>query len=59
MGSHAEYCRQQAIECDRIARSAGDLSNKQRYLHLAERWRELARQADELDRKERNAPASD
>ena len=57
--SNAEYCRQRAIECDRMAAQAVDQSNKQRHLDLAERWRELARQAEELDRKERDGATGD
>jgi hypothetical protein len=57
MNSHAEYCRQRAIECDRIAARATDQSNKQKYFGLAERWREIASQADELARREREAAA--
>ena len=58
MNSHAEYCRQRAIECDRMAAKATDHSDKQRYKAIAERWREIARQADELARREYGGAAA-
>ena len=51
MSSRAEGYRQRAAECEHAATHARiDPATKTIYLELAHQWRELARQAEMLDR---------
>jgi hypothetical protein len=51
MSSRAERYRKMAADCELAAmHGRGDPETKAVYLELAQRWRELARQAEMLDR---------
>lgn len=51
MASRAEIYRAKAIDCQATADAATDPKIKAAYLDLAQRYRDLARQVDTLERK--------
>ena len=51
MASRAEIYRAKAGECQTTAEAATDPNVKAAYLDLAQRYRDLARQVDTLERK--------
>jgi hypothetical protein len=55
MTSRVEYCLEKAVECDREAMRASDDKLKAMYFDLAKQWRDMAHQAEELERLPRNA----
>ena len=50
MTQRAECYRGKAARCEEAARRVSDPETRTLYLDLAHRWRELARQAEALDR---------
>jgi len=48
--NRAEYCLQQAAECDKKAKTASNRKAKEVYWDLAKQWRELAKQLERLDK---------
>jgi hypothetical protein len=51
MASHSEMCRQKALECERRAALATEPNIRETFVDLARQWRDMADQAEELDRK--------
>ena len=54
MNERAERYKQRAADCDQVAQSLNDPKTKDLYLDLAKEWRNLARQAEMLDRERGN-----
>ena len=50
MNQRAERYRENAAYCEKAAQNVGDRETGTLYLDLAHQWRELARQAEALDR---------
>jgi hypothetical protein len=50
MTERAERYMKRAAECEEAARTTQDTATKVLYLDLADRWRDLARQAEGIDR---------
>jgi hypothetical protein len=50
MTERAERYMKRAAECEEAARKTQDTATKVLYLDLADRWRDLARQAEGIDR---------
>jgi len=48
MSERAEAYRKKMTECQRLAMAASDTTIRQIYLDLAQQWRELAEQAEQL-----------
>jgi hypothetical protein len=48
MSERAEVCRKKVTECQRLAMATSDTAVRQMYLDLAQQWRELAEQAEQL-----------
>ena len=51
MASQSETCRRKALECERRAALATGRTIRRTYAELAQLWREMADQAEELERK--------
>jgi hypothetical protein len=51
MASQSEMCRQKALECERRATLATEPNIRETFVDLARQWRDMAHQAEELDRK--------
>jgi hypothetical protein len=51
MASQSEMCRKKALECDRRATLATEPHIRETFVDLARLWRDMADQAEELDRK--------
>ena len=49
MLSIARHARVKAAECERYAATARDQEIRQRYIELARGWRDMARQAEQLE----------
>ncbi len=54
MESRPELYRRRSLECLQAAQRVVDPKAKASFLELAERWRELAEQADDLEQEQRN-----
>jgi hypothetical protein len=54
MSEHAEHCRKKAAECERLAMLVTQDHLRKMYLDLARQWREMAQEAEILDRAARN-----
>ena len=52
MIKRAEACKNKALECERAALVATDRKIHAAYLHMARQWREIAEQAEVLDRRQ-------
>ena len=50
MSQHAERYSEKAAYCEEAAQKVRDPETRTLYLDLAHQWRELARQAEALDR---------
>jgi hypothetical protein len=50
MGEQAEKCRRKAVECESTALQSPDQETRLAYLELAHLWRQIAAQAETLDR---------
>ena len=50
MGEQAEKCRRKAVECESSAVHSPDEAMRLAYLELAHLWRQIAAQAETLDR---------
>jgi len=50
MGEQAEKCRRKAVECESTALHSPDEAMRLAYLELAQLWRQIAAQAETLDR---------
>ena len=50
MSERAERCRKKAIECERGAVLATDPAVRLIYADLARQWRDMAEQAEDLER---------
>jgi hypothetical protein len=50
MGEQAEKCRRRAVECEGTALQSSDEAMRLAYLELAHLWRQIAAQAETLDR---------
>lgn len=53
MNERAERYKQKAADCDQAAHGLSNPETKALYFDLAKEWRNLARQAEMLDRDER------
>ena len=50
MNEHAAACRRKALECERAAILATDVAGRLMYFDLAKQWRDMADQAEALER---------
>lgn len=57
MRGRAEACRRKALECERRAVLATEDAARALYLDLVHQWREMAEQAEELERRCADAAA--
>jgi hypothetical protein len=51
MGEQVEKCRRKALECEGTALQSPDEEIRLAYLELAHLWRQIAAQAETLDRR--------
>ena len=58
MSAQAQACERKAAECGRKALIATDPELRDTYLELAEQWRDMARQAEFLERRNEQTKAS-
>ena len=59
MRGRAEACRKKALECERRAVLATEDAARALYLDLVHQWREMAEQAEELERRCADAAAAE
>jgi len=55
MNNRVETCERKARECERAARVVTERKHRQMYLDLAQLWRRMARDAEDLDRRRGSA----
>ena len=51
MSERAEACRKKALQCEHAAIRTTDTGARLMYLDMARQWREMAEQAEELERR--------
>jgi hypothetical protein len=51
MSERAEACRKKALQCEQAAIIATDMGARLMYLDVARQWREMAEQAEDLERR--------
>ena len=51
MGERTDRCRENAVECERMAMLVTDETIRTIYLDLAKHWTAMAEEADELERR--------
>jgi hypothetical protein len=51
MGERTDRCRENAVECKRMATFVTDQTIRSIYLDLAKQWTAMAEDAEELDRR--------
>jgi hypothetical protein len=51
MGERTDRCRENAIECKRMAMLVNDQTIRSIYLDLAKEWTTMAEEAEELERR--------